>query len=752
MLSHKTQYYLRAITLPLNLLKLNLEKCLRMFNFPYKELNLKIIMRLDIFSLILSAFLFGLIIFIFGSSITGPFIFADESHYFAIARNIAESGRYYPDDQYNPLYPIIISVAFFVENIVWTYDIARIINIILFSLIVIPVYYFSRELNFGRFVSFVFGTMAICLPSGAFIHLIWAEPLQYITIATGMLFSLRYFNRRNILDGALAGLFFGLAFLTKQYGLAFAIALVFTASLWAYLANRERKRKFLGLLSILLGSTICVLPLFIRNALSRSGNVLGYQSHFDVWLQKYSDLGAFNYFHSFTETFLYQLSAISFETWGLVVPVFVGLVFAWRKLPREQVLFVVFLLMGLGALVVVSTVHMLGYNTPYLPNGRHYASVTPFIVIISIKWFQILVKDNEKKQTIFLFQPLGFLLICTAIGLLVWLCSPLKSLHHLSLVTNPEFSFLNYFINDNSWKWDMNPEVDTNWRIYVALIPAVMLLMFNYGIRWFPKIISVLIISMILFQSYEAHHFVARLGTSDLNNVIRFALDSSVEDGAEIRFDSYGNEGSSPFLAQFWFDSDTLPYYDPLAFTGQVAVNFKRLDANSMPQIELTRGQYSVVNLKPKLLDISNFSESNVQYCEGNELPESGETRQQIYGVQPITLAGVSENGLQSIVITLAPIKHCAHQKIHFDVTVQGRIIGTISADENLTVSLAKKLDVLPGKFNITLSPKTGSAWALKSIDLVIQNQDTPDLYVSKQLLPMHVAFESGNWHVYDRR
>jgi len=361
-------------------------------------------MRIEAFSLILIGSLCGLIIYIFGSSITGPFIFLDESTYFTIARNIAESGRFYPDQQYNPLYPIIISLAFFVENIVLTYDIARIINIILFSLTVIPVYYFSRELNFSRFVSFVFGTMAICL---AFIHLIWAEPLQYIIIATGMLFSLRYFNRRTILDGALAGLFFGLAFLSKQYGLVFSISLLLTVFFSIVLSSTERKKNLLGFVSIIFGTTICVLPLLVHNSLVRTGSAIGYQSHFDTWLQKYSDLGLFSYIEALSETFLYQLSGIVFGTFGLVVLLVLCLVFTWRKLPREQILFVVFLLIGLGALVFVSTVHMLGYNTPYLPNGRYYASVTPFIVIISIKWSHIMVRDNEKNQTLFLFQPLG---------------------------------------------------------------------------------------------------------------------------------------------------------------------------------------------------------------------------------------------------------------------------------------------------------------------------------------------------------
>lgn len=714
-------------------------------------------MKREIFWLPATIALLSLTLYLVGNTINGPFIFGDESTYFSIARNIAENSRFFPDTQYNPLYPFIISFSFISQNITLAYDIARLINIVAFSLSIIPIYYFARELKFDQVTSLAFGALAVCLPFGAFIHLIWAEPLLYPTVAAGMLFSIRYFKTGTIPNGALAGFFFGLAFLAKQYGLVFATALAFVAFVWTVSSSSLRKQKFMGFLAVMLGSSVCVIPLIIRNAFVRTGNMIGYQSHFDVYLQKYADLGLSDFLLSVAESIFFQLSGIVFGTWGLIVPLVLGVILLGRQLPRDQLMFVFFLLIGLGALVIVSAIHMLGFNLPHLPNGRYYASITPFIAIVGIRWIPLLVSCNRQHPHA-AYRLWSISIATAASSLLVWLYSPLKALFALSLVTNPELSFLNRLVNDingNGWVWALEGLVEPDHRILVAVFPLAMLLAFAFGLKYAPKASALIIAGLMLFQGYDAHRFVVLLASSGhaQNEVMRFALDSVEEQGATFGFDPDAANGNSPFLGQFWLGSTTLPNFDPFVFMNHATISFRNASNTSdPPEIVLSRGERSIVNSNIGLLAIRNFTETSVQFCQNHDTAAINESHQQIFGMQPVTLEGMTEKGLQRMAITVAPVNGCVDQPIEFDVIVQGQTIGTIVSEADLTVSLVKSLNIMPGKFDITLSPKPGNVWTLQSVELTSSSQSSPDLLVSRQILPMPVILKSDKWFIYDRR
>src|SRR5262245_46557340 len=90
--------------------------------------------------------LFGIVsgcLFWGASFISGPFIFFDENTYFWLAHEIHDHQRFH-GYQYNPLYPILVSLTFFISDPVRQFFLVKLINVSVYASAVVPIYLLCR--------------------------------------------------------------------------------------------------------------------------------------------------------------------------------------------------------------------------------------------------------------------------------------------------------------------------------------------------------------------------------------------------------------------------------------------------------------------------------------------------------------------------------------------------------------------------------------------------------------------------------
>jgi hypothetical protein len=699
-----------------------------------------------------------IVLLLAGYSTIGPFIFGDESTYMSIARNMAFKGKFEPDHQYNPLYPFLISLAFHFFEMEGVYIWARVLNAASFAIAVFPIVFFSQEIGFAKRPSLILATLSVLLPAGAFIHVIWADPLMFPLIASGMLFAYKYFKTTYWRDAFFAGAFFGLAYLVKQYGLGIVVVLSTVTFIWAILPSSEKKNRFVGFISTVLGSAVFVAPLVLRNSLKEQANVLGYQSHFDDYWTKYQELELFDYTGQVLNALSFQISGIVFASWGLLVIFVFGLVFMWRNHPKEQVLFGVFLLLSLGAIVGVSSVHSFTYKLPFMSNGRYYGPLMPFVIILGFRWSQFSLSNEVMSShgyRPFFFTTPGLIIIFGIIGLITWYSSPLEALIAINMIHNPDVSFLNLFLSHDNIPWGRGAgpaPVDPIWQILVALIPAVMTAIILFGFKSFPKIALAAVICMLSYQSFEAHRYVRKLGATHFNqnSIVRYALDLK-ENGISVGYDKESFDSSAMFFSRFWYGPHLYPNYDPLAFLGKADFVFgpsKIDDKNTVAYFDLGPGK--IGGSAGSLLTFKAPANVNHQLCEKGNLKL--ENAYQVYDTKSSVLSGHAGNGIQRIGITVFPMNECGEEEIEFDVIVQGETLYTITAKPTHTVTLQTKVNIPSGDFEITLQPKPGKAWALKGLSLQSLDNKGPEVFVSSKALPFRILKEVGKWKAFDGR
>ncbi|MCB1145109.1 MAG: glycosyltransferase family 39 protein, partial [Leptospiraceae bacterium] len=189
----------------------------------------------------------------------GPIILEDEFEYkqnaFHIFYNIPGFYIYYIP----PLYPFVISVSFLFQD---HYLIMKLINVVLTSLTIYPVYFLLKEFS-QRKELHLSSIFTLLLPiQFSMPNLVMSENLFLPLFAVFLLYMVRVVKGFEIKNSILAGLFLGLLLLTRYFGVAIppAIFLFFLILSIIGVEPYSRKQIFGSFLLIGLISSILYLP------------------------------------------------------------------------------------------------------------------------------------------------------------------------------------------------------------------------------------------------------------------------------------------------------------------------------------------------------------------------------------------------------------------------------------------------------------------------------------------------------------
>ncbi|MDD5254374.1 MAG: glycosyltransferase family 39 protein [Candidatus Nanoarchaeia archaeon] len=161
--------------------------------------------------------------------IKNPIAFSDDYTYMQIARTFFYSGKiiitpginFYP-----PLYPIVISIAYLFHNMNLVFFLMKVINSILSSLIIFPVYLLARDFLEEK-QAIIVSLISLMIPSSfMFSNVIMAENLLYPLILFSIYFIYKSFTTRRIIYDILTGVFVALSCLTKNIGLGLLLIIL----------------------------------------------------------------------------------------------------------------------------------------------------------------------------------------------------------------------------------------------------------------------------------------------------------------------------------------------------------------------------------------------------------------------------------------------------------------------------------------------------------------------------------------------
>lgn len=190
--------------------------------------------------------------------------FSDDHQYLKMARSFFFDQNF---EAYNikgvqlpPLYPILISITHIFNNSIYVYFTIKVINVLLSSLIIIPAYLLAKEFLSEK-NSKIFTFIVALLPFGfSYNSYILTENLFYSLFLFSIYFIYRCLIYNKKLDVILAGLFVGLALLTRLHG----VILLATLGI-LFIIDLFKKRINYKLILIALIAATIYLPWFIRN-------------------------------------------------------------------------------------------------------------------------------------------------------------------------------------------------------------------------------------------------------------------------------------------------------------------------------------------------------------------------------------------------------------------------------------------------------------------------------------------------------
>lgn len=445
--------------------------------------------------------------------INGPFISLDEPTYFNLARAIRENFSYMGHKQYNPLYPLITSLAFLNNNIILAYRIIQIFNILIYSSMVFPLYLICKRFFIKKMLCYVLPAVIIFLPWKSMVNLVWAEPLYYTLFAWCMFFFVYFYEKKTFLRAILLGTFLALLFYAKQAGLVLLVATVLTFLIEFFFMDK-RNTSCLRINSVVPITTIVlIMPWLIRN-IRVGGGLLGYSgeiSKFKTALTNFLDL---------IEAFLYQFSYASLALYVVYLIVFIIVCKDIKTYGKNNQLFIILTAFFFFGIMLLSALHRL--DRQEVPYGRYISTIFPFILIVTISY----IVKNKSIQICKSFLILVAMNIC----ILTMGFSPLpNSLFGYGYLNNFDLALWNdIFIKTNHLVYEPK---DTFSVIILPLALFLLSCIFIFVNKRTVQYITLITITLaMLYGGFRSNYYVYRLSnnTSVLNNMYRFCVEKDI--------------------------------------------------------------------------------------------------------------------------------------------------------------------------------------------------------------------------------
>jgi hypothetical protein len=211
--------------------------------------------------------------------IPAPSAFGDEYFYAKLARSFFFNQEFSIHNivwnHYHPLYSIVLSPAYLLQQMGFIYPTMKILNSIISSLVIFPAYLISREfLNSKK--SLTITILISLLPSNfIFSSFILAENLFYPTFLFSIYFIYKTFTTDRTIFAILSGIFIAISFLSKVNAIVLFPVL---GVLFLYKLIKKQDLQFSKFVLITVISLAIISPWLINNFLTQSNALGGYTS------------------------------------------------------------------------------------------------------------------------------------------------------------------------------------------------------------------------------------------------------------------------------------------------------------------------------------------------------------------------------------------------------------------------------------------------------------------------------------------
>lgn len=335
--------------------------------------------------------IFILIKIIISCFIAAPSAFSDEYSYIKMAQSFFEEGTLKINEIFShthpPLYPITISPAFIFENNRSSYFFIKIINAVISSLIIFPMFYLSKKVVSEK-DAFALSTLVVIMPfSFGFSPLVLSENLFYPLFMFACLFLYNSITKPDLKMDILAGLFIGLSILTKTQGIIL-VPTVMCFMIYNLIKKSYRLAYRKG--AVLLITAITLLPWVLRNGIIFGFNIQGI-------------LGGYSYETGFTANSIHLLlfwAAIYFSY--LIVAAWITFpAMAFNPIIKKNnkkilallTLFLTVFAIFMSAKHSVSLYSLLGRSRIV---GRYIEILIPFVLLVGYQNWQVIWTKRHK--------------------------------------------------------------------------------------------------------------------------------------------------------------------------------------------------------------------------------------------------------------------------------------------------------------------------------------------------------------------
>lgn len=454
--------------------------------------------------------------------VKAPYIYLDELIYTKMAQSFFDSGEFLykgiPTHQYPPLYPIVISAAFILKDMAAIYIALKIINALISSLIIIPVWLLSR--NFlNEKESITLAIYSLIFPYSIYSNVIMSENLFYPLFMFTIYLIYESTIKDNFKIDVLCGFSIGLLSLTKITGNFLLITFVFVLliEIIIKIKNKEKneplfkcyknitkfsvffikhvlmaiKKKW----GVFLAYALIVSPWFIRNGYhfgySLQGMLGGYFTEIEAIETIQFSFGSFIYFVFTHFSYLIIASGIIFFASSIMLlHSFLNNELTSTK-SNNILIFTTISWVSSFLLVIMSSYHV--YQAYILIDDYHRIQgryIDPILLLFLMMGFIGLKQGNIARNFDFFGK---YLLPSLLISSFVLVFSPLSFLHAQAITSTPGILFLNIFEVLNV------PIVIA--KSFLVVLPFTFLLLYRFGLLRIKYIVPIFAIFLLCSSS-----------------------------------------------------------------------------------------------------------------------------------------------------------------------------------------------------------------------------------------------------------
>lgn len=330
--------------------------------------------------------------------IPSPFISSDEVYYSKMAQSFYEKHNFLIDvyQSYPPLYSVVISSAYFLGDINIAYPAMKIINILISSLIVIPVWLIAKEFLDSEKSLFIV-LLTLLLPSAfSFPFIVISESLFYPLFMLSIYLIIKSIRGDKAM-GILCGIVIFLTVLTKSTGyvLPIAIFIIFVKENWKNIFSFWNKKNRKNIISAvwnlrwILISFISLLIIwkYIQNLWGLGGGTGGTDYN------PYESISTINDLLSVTSLSIMHLGYFVFAT--MIIFFIFALVltqkYIRKKIRSENLAVLIIVSWTTLVLLIIVTAGSrvaLGSCGSFAVMGRYIDPILPAFLILGIKGFE----------------------------------------------------------------------------------------------------------------------------------------------------------------------------------------------------------------------------------------------------------------------------------------------------------------------------------------------------------------------------